>query len=49
MERFLKKRRLKTAEEKENLRQPAGAVLNSSIAASSRLPKHDEKSLQVKV
>ena len=48
MEQFLKKRRLKTAEEKEDLRQPAGAALNSSDASSSRLPKHDEKSLQVK-
>ena len=49
MERFLKKRRLETAEEMEDLRQPAGAAVNSRDAASSRLPKHDEISLQVKV
>ena len=49
MERVLKKRRLETAEEMEDLRQPAGAAANSSDAASSRLPKHDEISLQVKV
>ena len=47
MERFLKKRRLETAEEVEDLRLPAGAAANSSDAASSRLPKHDEISLQV--
>ena len=49
MKRFLKKRRLETAEEIENLRQPAGAAANSRDAASSRLPKHNEISLQVKV
>ena len=47
MERFLKKRRLKTAEEVEDLRQPGGAAANSGDAASSILPKHDEISLQV--
>ena len=49
MQRFLKKRRSEAAEEMEDLRQPAGAAANSSDAASSRLPKHDEISLQVKV
>ena len=49
MEQFLKKRRLETAEKMEDLRQPAGAAANSSDAASSRLPQHDEISLQVKV
>ena len=49
MERFLKRRRLETAEEIEDLRQPAGAAANSRDAASSRLPKHNEISLQVKV
>ena len=49
MERFLKKRRLETAEEIEDLRQPAGTAANSRDAASSILPKHNEISLQVKV
>ena len=49
MERFLKKRRLETAQEIEDLRQPAGAAANSRDAALSRLPKHNEISLQVKV
>ena len=49
MEQFLKKRRLETAEEIEDLRQPAGAAANSSDTVSSRLPKYDEISLQVKV
>ena len=49
MEQFLKRRRLETAEEMEDLRQPAAAAANSSDAASSRLTKHDEISLQVKV
>ena len=48
MEQFLKKRRLETAEDMEDLRQPAGAAANSRDAASSRLPKHDEICLQVK-
>ena len=47
MERFLKKCRLETAEEMEDLRQPVGAAANSSNAASSRLPKHGKISLQV--
>ena len=47
MEQFLKKRRLETAEEMEDLRQLAGAAANSRNAASSRLSKHDEISLQV--
>ena len=46
---IFEKRRLETAEEMEDLRQPAGAAANSRDAASSRLPKHDEISLQVKV
>ena len=49
MKRFLKKRRLETAEEMEDLRQLGGVEANSRDAASSRLPKHDEISLQVKV
>ena len=49
MEQFLKKRRLETAEEMEDLRQPGGAAANSRHAASSRLPKQNEISLQVKV
>ena len=46
---IFEKRRLETAEEMEDLRQPAGAAANSRDAASSRLPKHDEISLQLKV
>ena len=49
MEQFLKKCRLETAEEMEDLRQPAGAAANSSDAASYRLSKHDKISLQVNV
>ena len=49
MKRFLKKRRLEAAKEIEDLRQPAEAAANSREAALSRLPKHNEISLQLKV
>ena len=49
MERFLKKRKLETDEEAEDLRQPDEAAANGSDAISSKLSRSDEINLQIKI
>ncbi|XP_029634971.1 protein FAM200B-like [Octopus sinensis] len=49
MDRFLKKRKLDTDEDRQGLRQSVETAATASDAASSKLPRHDGINLQLKV
>ncbi|CAI9734340.1 Hypothetical predicted protein [Octopus vulgaris] len=49
MDRFQKKRKLDTDEERQGLRQSVEAAATASDAASSKLPRNDGINLQLKV